>query len=135
MSSAAANMIDIYRLTGVVRSACYEYDDRAFETPPELDNIIKHLDIVRQTLKKLIKVCKCEDSSGPNQSVTLELLNAPDGIILKYKNELLKLEIGLKRVRQSSETPLEEIDLTETLDNLERIRVPFNTALEEQRYD
>lgn len=133
-------IIDIYQLSSVVRGACCDYDDGSCDTPPELDDIIKHLDNVRQTLKKLVKFSKCEDFSGPNQSASLALINARDGAISQYRSELFSLEAGLKRksrlkrVKRSSEPP-QEINLMETLNNLERIRAPFDTALEELRYD
>jgi hypothetical protein len=116
----SASVIAVHRLTGSLINTCYDRKLRSDRNASvDLNPTIDYLRSLVDVLHRLYTIATDEDSNGhPLSSPT----SNPNGLLVKCTTELHVLQ----RILETANWPLRKTDLTNTLDNLHRIKAELD---------
>jgi hypothetical protein len=133
--SITASIIAMIQLSGVVINICYDYRSGVKNAPRDAATIRDEVASLRDVLEQLANAAEAEIAADSSRLTALELLNKPDGLLVKCRTELAALEAklkpttGWKAARRSLIWPLKEVDVRKSLDNIRNLKAHLHLAL------
>lgn len=133
--SITAGIIAVLQISGNVIFICYDYRAAVKNAPRDAKRIIDEVNTLQDVLEQLLKLAETASINASAHLPALELLNKPDGPLIKCRAKLLALKAklepqeGWRAVKKALTWPLRETEVTKALDNINRFKATLTLAL------